>query len=157
MSCPLANFGGLGVARADYESTSIGERGGVWVSLVARTSPNLCIGKPTLFKKCLCATRQVLAGPGNDRAWLAQKVPATQMRVVELQEIVVPALRRVPGVLSLQRVVCGCNKEFKLICLFAGEKVKNMGKEATCLPSLILIESFMKTPPPRLNPACFLH
>ncbi|CAJ1347097.1 unnamed protein product [Effrenium voratum] len=36
-----------------------------------------------------------------------------------LEEIVVPALRRVPGVLSLQRVVCGCNKEFKLICKMA--------------------------------------
>ena len=32
-----------------------------------------------------------------------------------VQDIAIPALRRVQGVLSVQRVVCGCNKEFKVI------------------------------------------
>ena len=35
------------------------------------------------------------------------------------QEVALPALRRVQGVLSVQRVVCGCNKEFKVISNFA--------------------------------------
>lgn len=34
---------------------------------------------------------------------------------LQWQEVAFPALRRVQGVLSVQRVVCGCNKEFKVI------------------------------------------
>eukprot|EP00490_Sorites_sp_Unknown_P024421 CAMPEP_0114650246 /NCGR_PEP_ID=MMETSP0191-20121206/7553_1 /TAXON_ID=126664 /ORGANISM="Sorites sp." /LENGTH=158 /DNA_ID=CAMNT_0001864071 /DNA_START=37 /DNA_END=513 /DNA_ORIENTATION=- len=36
-----------------------------------------------------------------------------------LEEVALPALRRVQGVLSVQRVVCGCNKEFKVISKLA--------------------------------------
>mmetsp|Transcript_30447 Transcript_30447/g.48808 ORF Transcript_30447/g.48808 Transcript_30447/m.48808 type:complete len:155 (+) Transcript_30447:68-532(+) len=44
-----------------------------------------------------------------------QKRSLTECQRV-LEEVVVPALRKVHGLLSVQRVVCGESKDFKVIC-----------------------------------------
>eukprot|EP00439_Symbiodinium_sp_Y106_P047666 s2683_g6.t1 len=44
-----------------------------------------------------------------------QKRSLTELQRV-LEDVAVPALRRVPGLLGVQRIVCGCKKEFKIIC-----------------------------------------
>lgn len=61
---PPCQFGGLGVARADYESTSIGERGGVWVRLPALAQ--ICASESQRYLRSVCVPPG-MTGPGLPR------------------------------------------------------------------------------------------